>query len=202
VGFVGPSGAGKSTLVDIILGLFTPTEGSVSVDGVDIQTNLRGWQDQIGYVAQVIFLSDDTLRRNVAFGLPDNQIDEAAVERAVRAAQLDQLVRGLPNGLDTLVGERGVRLSGGERQRIGIARALYHDPSVLVLDEATSSLDTDTERGVMDSVRALKGDRTLIVVAHRPSTVEHCDILFRLERGELTEGRETAAASEREGRTR
>lgn len=197
VGFVGPSGAGKSTLVDIILGLFTPTEGTVSVDGVDVHTNLRGWQDQIGYVPQVIFLSDDTLRRNVAFGLPDNQIEEADVERAVRAAQLDRLVSELPSGLDTLVGERGVRLSGGERQRIGIARALYHSPSVLVLDEATSSLDTDTESGVMDSVRALKEDRTLIIVAHRLSTVAHCDILFRLERGELTE-EETAVVLERE----
>lgn len=191
-GFVGMSGAGKSTLVDIILGLLTPTHGNVRVDGADIQTNLRGWQDQMGYVPQAIFLSDDTLRRNVAFGLPDTEIEEAAVERAVCAAQLDPFVSELPDGLDTVVGERGVRLSGGQRQRVGIARALYHNPSVLVLDEATSSLDTETERGVMDSVRALKGDRTLIIVAHRLTTVEHCDFLFRLERGELTEGGETA----------
>lgn len=187
VGFIGGSGAGKSTLVDIILGLLTPVSGTVKVDGIDIQTNLRGWQSQIGYVPQSIFLSDDTLRRNVAFGLANDQIDNAAVRRAVQAAQLEQFVNGLPNGLETLVGERGIRLSGGQRQRIGIARALYHDPPVLVLDEATSSLDTANERGVMNAVRALQGDKTLIIVAHRLSTVEHCERLFRLESGRLVE---------------
>lgn len=187
IGFIGGSGAGKSTLVDIILGLLTPVSGSVKVDGVDIQSHLRGWQDQIGYVPQSIFLSDDTLRRNVAFGLPTEQIDETAVWRAIQAAQLEQFVNDLPQGLDTLVGERGVRLSGGQRQRIGIARALYHDPSVLVLDEATSSLDVDTEREVMAAVRALQGDKTLIIVAHRLSTVEQCDYLFRLEKGRVVE---------------
>lgn len=192
VGLIGGSGAGKSTLVDVILGLLTPLSGTVSVDGVDIQTRLRGWQDQIGYVPQVIYLTDDTLRRNVAFGLPADQIDEVSVWRAVRAAQLEDFVNDLPQGLDTLVGERGVRLSGGQRQRIGIARALYHDPSVLVLDEATSSLDTATERGVMEAVRALKGDKTLLIVAHRLSTVEHCNRLFRLEHGTVVEEGETA----------
>jgi ABC-type multidrug transport system fused ATPase/permease subunit len=187
VGFIGGSGAGKSTLVDIILGLLVPASGSVTIDGVDIQTNLRGWQDQIGYVPQSIFLTDDTLRRNVAFGLPADQIDEAAVLRAIRAAQLEQFVNDLPQGLDTIVGERGVRLSGGQRQRIGIARALYHDPPVLVLDEATSSLDTTTERGVMEAVRALHGKKTLLIVAHRLTTVEHCDRLFRLERGRVVQ---------------
>jgi ABC-type multidrug transport system fused ATPase/permease subunit len=192
VGFIGGSGAGKSTLVDIILGLLTPLGGTVQVDGVDIQGRLRGWQDQVGYVPQSIYLTDDSLRRNVAFGLPAEQIDEAAVRRAIHAAQLDQFVDDLPHGLDTVVGERGVRLSGGQRQRIGIARALYHDPPVLVLDEATSSLDTATEHGVMDAVRALQGDKTLIVVAHRLSTVEHCSRLFRLDRGKLVEEGETA----------
>ncbi len=192
VGFIGGSGAGKSTLVDIILGLLTPASGAVKIDGVDIQTNLRGWQSQIGYVPQSIFLTDDTLRRNVAFGLANDQIDEVAVRRAVRAAQLEQFVKELPNGLDTLVGERGIRLSGGQRQRIGIARALYHDPPVVVLDEATSSLDTINERRVMDAVRALQGDKTLIIVAHRPSTVEHCNHLIRLERGRVVEEGETA----------
>lgn len=191
VGFIGGSGAGKSTLVDIILGLLTPDSGTIEIDGVDMQSNLRGWQEQIGYVPQAIFLTDDTLRRNVAFGLPNEQIDEAAVLRAIQAAQLEQFTKDLPQGLDTLVGERGIRLSGGQRQRIGIARALYHDPSVLVLDEATSSLDSITESGVMDAVRALQGKKTLIIVAHRLSTVEHCDRLFRLEQGRVVEEGET-----------
>ncbi len=185
VGFIGGSGAGKSTLVDVLLGLLTPNQGAVEVDGLDIRRNLRGWQDQIGYVPQSIFLTDDTLRRNVAFGLPGDQIDDEAVWSALRAAQLENFVRGLPEGLDTQVGERGVRLSGGQRQRIGIARALYHDPSVLVLDEATSSLDTETESGVMDAVRVLKGEKTLVIVAHRLSTVENCDYLYRFERGQI-----------------
>lgn len=186
-GFIGGSGAGKSTLVDVILGLLTPGGGRVKIDGADIQTNLRGWQDQVGYVPQSIFLTDDTLRRNVAFGLADHQIDDAAVARAIRAAQLDDFVATLPNGLNTLVGERGVRLSGGQRQRIGIARALYHDPAVLVLDEATSALDTTTEQGVMEAVDALHGNKTLLIIAHRLSTVEHCDRLYRLEKGGIVE---------------
>jgi ABC-type multidrug transport system fused ATPase/permease subunit len=183
IGFVGPSGSGKSTLADVVLGLLTPTAGQVIVDGQDIQQNLRAWQDQIGYVPQSIYLTDDTLRRNVAFGLANEHIDDAAVRRAIQAAQLDEFVSGLPDGLDTTVGERGVRLSGGQRQRIGVARALYHDPAVLVLDEATSALDTVTERGVMEAVTALQGSKTILVVAHRLSTVEHCGRLYRLERG-------------------
>ena len=185
VGFVGPSGSGKSTLVDVVLGLLTPEAGRVLVDGADIQRDLRAWQDQIGYVPQSIYLTDDTLRRNVAFGLPDAEIDEAAVRRAIRAAQLDEFVAGLPKGLDTMVGERGIRLSGGQRQRIGIARALYHDPAVLVLDEATSALDTATEHGVMEAVTALQGAKTVLIVAHRLSTVAHCDRLYRLEQGRI-----------------
>ena len=192
VGFIGSSGAGKSTLVDIILGLLVPTSGTVRVDGVDIQTNPRGWQDQIGYVPQSIFLTDDTLRRNVAFGVPDDKLDEAAVRKAIHAAQLDEFVRELPQGLDTMVGERGVRISGGQRQRIGIARALYHDPTVLVLDEATSSLDTAMEHDVMETVRTLHGTKTLIIVAHRLNTVEQCDRLFRLKRGRIAEEGATA----------
>lgn len=187
VGFVGSSGSGKSTLVDILLGLLTPNGGEVRVDGEDIQHALRNWQNQIGYVPQSIFLTDDTLARNVAFGLPNVQIDEAGVWRAIRAAQLEDFVGSLPMKLDTIVGERGVRLSGGQRQRIGIARALYHDPSVLVLDEATSSLDAATERDVMQSVRALQGRKTILIVAHRLSTVEHCDRLYRLEQGRVVE---------------
>ncbi len=181
IGLVGPSGSGKSTLVDILLGLLVPQSGQVLVDNTDIQLNLRGWLDQIGYVPQSIFLTDDTLRRNVAFGLPKGEIDNDAVHAAVRSAQLEDFITTLPAGLDTVVGERGVRLSGGQRQRIGIARALYHNPSVLVLDEATSSLDTETEHGVMQAVQTLQGDKTVIIVAHRLSTVEYCDRLYRLE---------------------
>jgi ABC-type multidrug transport system fused ATPase/permease subunit len=187
VGFIGGSGAGKSTLVDVILGLLTPASGQICVDGVDIQSNLRGWQDQIGYVPQSIFLTDDTLRRNVAFGIADDEIDDAAVRSAIVAAQLDDFASSLPRGLDTTVGERGVQLSGGQRQRIGIARALYHDPPLLVLDEATSSLDTSTEQGVMDAVKALHGRKTLLIVAHRVSTVAHCDRLYRLVQGRVVE---------------
>jgi ATP-binding cassette, subfamily B, bacterial PglK len=193
VGFIGGSGAGKSTLVDIVLGLLTPVSGAVCVDGADIQTGLRGWQNQIGYVPQAIFLTDDTLRRNVALGLPDGRIDEPAVWRALHFAQLDLFAADLPDGLDTIVGERGIRLSGGQRQRIGIARALYHDPAVLVLDEATSSLDIHTERGLLEAVRALRGDKTLLVVAHRLSTVECCDRVYRLENGKVVDQGATAA---------
>jgi ABC-type multidrug transport system fused ATPase/permease subunit len=187
VGFIGASGAGKSTLVDVILGLLTPTEGVVTVDGRDIQRDLRAWQDQIGYVPQTIFLTDDTMRRNVAFGVPNDQIDAAAVDRAIKSAQLDEFVANLPNGLDTIVGERGVRISGGQRQRIGIARALYHDPPVLVLDEATSALNGEIERDVMAAVGALRGSKTILIVAHRLSTVEMCGRLYRLDRGMIVE---------------
>jgi ABC-type multidrug transport system fused ATPase/permease subunit len=187
VGFVGPSGAGKSTLVDVILGLFAPTSGVVKVDGQDVQQNLRNWQNQIGYVPQAIYLTDDTLRRNVAFGLNDENIDDNLVRNAIRLAQLEDFVATLPEKLETVVGERGVRLSGGQRQRIGIARALYHNPSVLVLDEATSSLDTPTEHGVMQAVQALQGSKTVLIVAHRLSTVEYCDRLYKIENARITE---------------
>jgi ABC-type multidrug transport system fused ATPase/permease subunit len=185
VGFTGTSGSGKSTLIDIILGLLTPTGGRVLVDGRDIQSDLRAWQDQIGYVPQSIYLTDDSLRRNIAFGLPPEQIDDVAVDRAIKASQLDSLIAGLPEGAETLVGERGIRLSGGQRQRIGIARALYHDPSVLVLDEATSALDGDTEKCVMEAVNSLHGRKTILIIAHRLSTVKNCDRIFRLEDGAL-----------------
>ena len=197
VGFIGGSGAGKSTLVDILLGLLAPDGGEVLVDGDDIRSKLRSWQDQIGYVPQSIFLTDDTLIRNVAFGLPVAQIEVDAVWRAVRAAQLEEFVSSLPQGLDTVVGERGIRLSGGQRQRIGIARALYHDPAMLVLDEATSSLDSATEREVMQAVRALWGIKTIIIVAHRFSTVRHCDRFYRLAQGGIVQEGTPAAAGQR-----
>lgn len=187
VGFVGGSGAGKSTLIDVILGLLPPTAGSVRVDGHDIQDNLRGWQDSIGYVSQSIYLCDDSIRRNVAFGVAEKDIDDEAVRRALQAAQLEQFIDSLPRGVDTFVGERGARLSGGQRQRIGIARALYHGPQVLVLDEATSALDSDTEKGVMEAVNALHGAKTLIIVAHRLTTVAECDTLYRLESGRVVQ---------------
>src|SRR5579872_3994315 len=185
VGFVGASGVGKSTLIDIILGLLTPHAGYVKVDGMNIQENLRGWQDHIGYVSQSIFLTDDTLRRNIAFGLEEEIIDDDAVQGAIKAAQLEEFVNHLPEGLNTFVGERGVRLSGGQRQRIGIARALYHDPAVLVLDEATSALDTTTEKEVMKAVIALHGTKTLLIVAHRMSTVSHCDWLYDMDQRKI-----------------
>jgi ABC-type multidrug transport system fused ATPase/permease subunit len=185
VGFIGGSGAGKSTLVNVLLGLLPPDSGRVEVDGVDIAAQPRSWQRNIGYVPQTIFLTDDSLRRNIAFGIPADRIDEAAVMRAVSAAQLEEFVGSLPEGLATSVGERGVRVSGGQLQRIGIARALYHNPSVLVLDEATSSLDTLTERGVMRAVGALHGQKTIIIVAHRVSTLQDCDRIFKLEEGRL-----------------
>jgi ABC-type multidrug transport system fused ATPase/permease subunit len=185
VGIIGSSGAGKSTLVDVLLGLLTPSTGSIDVDGYSIASNVRGWQRLIGYVPQSIYLIDDTIRKNVAFGVPEREIDDLAVQRALHAAQLDEFVQSLPSGIDTIVGERGVRLSGGQRQRIGIARALYHDPEVLVLDEATSSLDTETERGVMDAVRDLLGSKTIIIVAHRVSTVSYCSRVYRMEDGRV-----------------
>lgn len=185
VGFFGASGSGKSTLMDIILGLLSPTNGAILVDSSHIQANPRKWQDLIGYVPQSIYLTDDSLRNNVAFGIPWNEIDNTAVNNAIRAAQLDEFVESLSEGLDTYVGERGVRLSGGQRQRIGIARALYNDPQVLVLDEATSALDSETETGVMDSIRALHGTKTILIVAHRLSTLSFCDRLYRLENGKF-----------------
>jgi ABC-type multidrug transport system fused ATPase/permease subunit len=185
VGIVGGSGAGKSTLVDVILGLLPPTEGRVSVDGENIHENVRAWQNLVGYVPQNIYLSDDTIRRNIAFGLDDEFVDDDAISRTLRAAQLESFIATLSLGLETPIGERGVRLSGGQRQRIGIARALYYDPVVLVLDEATSALDMDTEREVMNAVESLHGQKTIVIVAHRMSTVAHCDIVFRIENGRL-----------------
>ena len=187
VGFVGQSGSGKSTLIDIMLGLLEPQSGSVLINGQEISQVKSAWQQQIGYIPQTIFLMDDSLRRNIAIGIADSEIDEVAIHDALKSAQLEDFVASLPEGLNTVVGERGVRLSGGQRQRIGIARALYHRPSVLVLDEATSSLDTETEKGVMQAVQALQGDKTVIIVAHRLSTVEYCDRLYRLDAGRIVD---------------
>ena len=183
--FVGPTGSGKTTLVDMILGLLSPSEGQVMVDGVDIRQNMAGWQSTIGYVPQVIYLTDDTIRRNIALGLPDDKIDDEEVWRALRASQLEEFVTALPKGLDSVVGERGACISGGQRQRIGIARAIYHNPQVLVLDEGTSSLDNATEQAVMEAIRAMRGTRTILMIAHRLSTVEDVDQTYRMEAGSL-----------------
>jgi ATP-binding cassette, subfamily B, bacterial PglK len=187
VGIVGGTGAGKTTVVDVILGLLRPGQGALMVDGTPVEgRDLRAWQNSIGYVPQQIFLTDDTVRANIAFGLDPREVDQAAVERAARVAELhDFVTRELPDGYDTEVGERGVRLSGGQRQRIGIARALYHDPDVLILDEATSALDNLTERAVMDAVANLGRAKTLIMIAHRLSTVRNCDIIFMMEQGRV-----------------
>ena len=189
VGFVGSTGAGKTTLVDIVLGLLQPTEGSLRIDGKPItESNLRAWQNALGYVPQDIFLTDTSMAENIALGVPPEQIDQVAVLRSARMAQVHEFImQELPQQYDTLVGERGVRLSGGQRQRIGIARALYHSPAVLVFDEATSALDTLTEQAVMDAVNTLSKQKTIILIAHRLSTVRTCDRIFMLEQGQLVE---------------
>ncbi|WP_026672551.1 ABC transporter ATP-binding protein [Alkalihalobacterium bogoriense] len=185
VGIVGESGAGKTTLVDIILGLLKPNKGEILVDGLLLDTQLSFWQKNIGYIPQSIFLSDESIRSNIAFGIDKDKIDESAVWKALEQAQLMDYVKELPEQLNTIVGERGVRLSGGQRQRIGIARALYHDPQIIFMDEATSALDNQTENEVMKAVYGLTGNKTLIIIAHRLSTIEKCDIVFTLNKGKL-----------------
>ncbi len=183
VGIVGSSGAGKSTIVDVMLGLLKMQEGKIYADGEDIfeGENYRKWLKNVGYIPQTIFMIDDTIRKNVAFGVPEDEISEERIWEVLKEAQLDEFVKTLPEGLDTGIGERGIRLSGGQRQRIGIARALYEDPEVLVLDEATSALDNDTEKAIMDSINRLHGNKTLIIIAHRLQTIEKCDAVYRIE---------------------
>lgn len=204
VAFVGATGSGKTTAVDVILGLLSPHEGSLSADDVPITpATVRAWQRTVGYVPQDIHLVDDTIAANIAFGVPPQQIDHGAVERAGRIANLhDFITQQLPRGYATAIGERGVRLSGGQRQRIGIARALYHDPEVLVLDEATSALDNLTEQEVMDAVHNLGHRKTIIIVAHRLSTVRACDRIFLLEEGRLADSGTFESLIERDSRFR
>lgn len=185
IGIVGPTGAGKTTFVDLMLGVLDPTSGTIRVDGRDIRSSLRSWQRQIGYVPQTIYLIDDTIRRNIALGLEDAEIDEARVADSARDAQLDGFLSGLPEGLDTVVGERGVRLSGGERQRIAVARALYRRPSVLVFDEATAALDNITEQALTSTIHGLHRRLTTVFIAHRLSTVQSCDRLIFLRNGRI-----------------
>jgi ABC-type multidrug transport system fused ATPase/permease subunit len=188
VALVGATGCGKTTVVDLLMGLLHPTGGCLRVDGVEVgEHNVRAWQRSIGHVPQQIFLCDDTIARNIALGLPDGELDRARVEQAARIARLHEFVAGLPKGYDTMVGDRGIRLSGGQRQRIGIARALYDDPDLLVLDEATSALDNVTENAVFEALQALAGRKTIVMVAHRLSTVRGCDLICVMEQGRIVE---------------
>lgn len=185
IAFIGASGAGKSTMVDILLGLLPPQYGKIYADGMNIYKNLSTWQKEIGYIPQTIYLSDDTIRNNVAFGIGKEDIDEQAVLHALQQAQLYEFVESLPEGLDTYVGDRGVRLSGGQRQRIGIARALYHDPEILVLDEATSALDNETETAVMEAIEQLQGQKTIMIIAHRLTTIRNADVVYEVGNGRV-----------------
>lgn len=198
IGLIGRSGAGKTTMVDVILGLLTPQSGDIQVDGVSIYSDIRAWQNLVGYVPQSIFLMDDTLEKNIAFGVPAHLIDRDRLYSALQSAQLLELVEQLPDGLQTVMGERGVRLSGGQRQRVGIARALYHQREVLVLDEATAALDNETEKLISESIQSLSGNKTVIIIAHRLSTIEHCDCVYMMEKGRVVKSgtyREVVSAS-------
>ena len=181
IGIVGKSGAGKTTVVDILLGLLKIEKGRILLDDIDIMNNHKEWYSHIGYIPQSIFILDDSIRANVAFGLSNNEIDENKVWNALKEAQLDEYVKSLPDGINTKIGERGVRISGGQRQRIGIARALYENPEILVFDEATSALDNETETAIMESINSLHGKKTLIIIAHRLQTIQGCDIVYRVE---------------------
>lgn len=184
VAFIGESGSGKTTLADIVLGILQPQKGKIKVDGKDILENIREWHSCIGYIPQTIYLIDDTIRANIAFGIEAKNIDEDQIWRAAKEAKLDSFIKSLPEGLDTVIGDRGVKLSGGQRQRIGIARALYKNPTVLILDEATSALDNETEKEVMESIDGLHGFRTLIIIAHRLSTIKECDVIYEIKNGQ------------------
>ncbi len=187
VALIGSSGAGKTTMADVILGLLAPQRGKIKVDDMNVYKNLSVWHKNLGYIPQVIYLSDDTIRNNVAFGIQEDEIDDGAIETALKKAQLWEFVDTLPDGLDTFVGDRGIRLSGGQRQRIGIARALYHDPEILVLDEATSALDHETETAVMEAIESLQGVKTMIIIAHRLTTIRNADIIYEVCDGKMVE---------------
>ncbi len=187
VGIIGASGAGKSTIVDVLLGLLHAQEGQITCDGVDIFKNYESWLAQVGYIPQSIYLIDESIRDNIAFGIDADRIDDTRIWEVLKEAQLKEFVEELPEGLDTTIGDRGVRLSGGQRQRIGIARALYNDPEILVFDEATSALDNDTESAVMEAVNSFHGRKTMIIIAHRLNTIEKCDIVYKVENARLVE---------------
>lgn len=187
IGIIGTSGAGKTTLVDILLGLLQKNAGQIIIDGSNVEVSTQYWNSAIGYIPQSIFLMDDTVKANVAFGLRDKDIDEAQVWRALEEAQIAEHVRKMPEGIYTSIGERGIRLSGGQRQRLGIARALYKNPPILVLDEATSALDNETEASIMEAIEHFQGKKTIIIIAHRLTTIRNCDIIYRVEDGMITE---------------
>ncbi len=189
VALIGASGAGKTTAADLILGILEPQEGAVMIDGTDIRRCMTSWHEDVGYIPQTIYLMDDSIRANIAFGIPEAEIDDDAVGKALQEAQLDRFVHTLPEGAGTVIGDRGVKLSGGQRQRIGIARALYNDPEVLILDEATSALDNDTEAAIMESINRLHGKKTLVIIAHRLQTIEKCDMVFKVESGKIERDR-------------
>lgn len=186
IGIIGKSGSGKSTLIDILLGLHNQTSGEILVDGVNIANNIRNWQQNIGYVPQNVYLIDDTIKANVAFGITPELINEDSVDKAIIAAQLSELIKNIPGGKNSIVGERGIKLSGGQKQRIGIARALYSNPDILVLDEATSALDNENEANFMETILHYKNSKTIIIVAHRLSTLKSCDIIYEISNGEIT----------------
>ncbi len=189
VGIMGSSGAGKTTIVDILLGLLKPLEGNVLADGSNVMENYSAWLSKIGYIPQAIYMLDDTIRENIAFGIPEEQVTEKRIWEVLKEAQLEDFVKGLPEGIDTMIGERGVRLSGGQRQRLGIARALYHDPELLVFDEATSALDNETEAAIMEGINHLRGRKTMIIIAHRLGTIRECDMIYKVEDGKIKEVR-------------
>ena len=185
IAFVGTTGSGKTTLVDLISGLLKPTSGEIVSNNINISDNPTAWQNKIGYIPQDIYLIDDTIKRNIAFGIDDNNINEEAIIRSTKLAQINKFILDLPLGINTVVGNRGIRLSGGQRQRIGIARALYRDPAILILDEATSSLDYDTEKKLIDDIESLHGKYTIIIISHRMLITKHCDQIFSLSKGEI-----------------
>lgn len=185
VGIMGPSGAGKSTIVDILLGLLKIREGSITCDGVNIFDNYPAWLAQIGYIPQSIYLIDESIRNNIAFGIAEKEIDDDCIWQALEEAQLKEFIKGLPEGLDTTIGDRGIRISGGQRQRLGIARALYHNPEMLVFDEATSALDNETEAAVMEAINSFHGRKTMVIIAHRLNTIEKCDIIYKVDAGKI-----------------
>ena len=186
VALIGQSGAGKTTLVDVVLGLMQPQKGKITVDGYDIYDGLDSWHSIIGYIPQNIYLIDDSIKNNIVFGVPEKDISDDRIWSAIKDAQLMEFIEGLPNGIDTIVGERGVRLSGGQRQRIGIARALYNNPEILVLDEATSALDNETEAAVMEAIDGLRGSKTMIIIAHRLTTIRNCDYIYEISNDGIT----------------
>jgi ABC-type multidrug transport system fused ATPase/permease subunit len=191
VGIIGPSGSGKTTLIDILLGLLKPTEGIVTADGKDIQSDMQGWLNRIGYVSQSLYLTEGSIKQNIAFGVPEGEVDDGRVWQVIEMARLDSFINELPNGVDTQIGEFGTRLSGGQKQRICIARALYYEPEILVMDEATSALDIETEHDVMESIENLSDKMTIIIIAHRLQTIEKCKKVYRVKNGKIISVRST-----------